>query len=46
VARFAGALRGTADAVESQQMKDIVLIGVTVAFFVLGWVYARAFDRL
>jgi len=28
------------------QMKDIVLIGVAVAFFALSWIYARSFDRL
>jgi hypothetical protein len=28
------------------QMKDIVLIGVSLAFFVVAWVYARSFDRL
>jgi len=27
-------------------MKDIVLIGVSVAFFALSWVYTRSFDRL
>jgi len=27
-------------------MKDIVLIGVTVAFFAISWLYARTFDRL
>jgi len=27
-------------------MKDLVLIGVSVAFFALSWIYARAFDRL
>jgi len=27
-------------------MKDIVLIGVSVAFFALSWAYARSFDRL
>jgi hypothetical protein len=28
------------------QMKDVVLIGVSVAFFVVAWVYARSFDQL
>jgi hypothetical protein len=28
------------------QMKDVVLIGVSVAFFVVAWVYARSFDHL
>jgi hypothetical protein len=27
-------------------MKDLVLIGVSVAFFALSWIYARSFDRL
>jgi len=31
---------------EVQQMKDLVLIGVTAAFFALSWVYARSLDRL
>jgi hypothetical protein len=31
---------------ERGEMKDGVFIGVTVAFFALAWVYARAFDRL
>jgi hypothetical protein len=37
---------GTTDALSGVQMKDLVLVGVTVAFFALAWVYARAFDRL
>jgi hypothetical protein len=28
------------------QMKDLVLIGVSVAFFVVAWVYARSLDHL
>lgn len=28
------------------RMKDLVLIGVSVAFFALSWIYARSFDRL
>jgi hypothetical protein len=43
--RRAGA-RGTTDALSRGEMKDLVFIGVTVAFFALAWVYARAFDRL
>ena len=27
-------------------MKDVLFVVVTVAFFALGWVYARSFDRL
>jgi len=27
-------------------MKDLVFIGITVAFFTVGWLYARSFDRL
>jgi len=27
-------------------MKDLVLLGVSVAFFALAWVYARSFDNL
>jgi hypothetical protein len=38
--------RGTTDALEWVQMKDVVLIGVTVAFFALAWAYARGFDHL
>jgi hypothetical protein len=44
--RFAGCARGTPDAVRREQMKDIVLIAVTVAFFALSWIYARSFDHL
>jgi hypothetical protein len=29
-----------------ERMKDLVLIGVSVAFFALSWIYARSFDRL
>jgi hypothetical protein len=39
------ALDGTFDAVH-RRMKDIVLIGVSVAFFALSWLYAQSFDRL
>jgi hypothetical protein len=31
---------------DTAQMKDVVFIGATLAFFALAWVYARAFDRL
>jgi hypothetical protein len=27
-------------------MKDLMLVGVTIAFFAIGWVYAKSFDRL
>jgi len=27
-------------------MKDLVLMGISVAFFALAWVYARSFDHL
>jgi len=27
-------------------MKDLVLVGVSVGFFVVAWMYAKAFDRL
>jgi len=27
-------------------MKDLVLVAVTGAFFVVTWLYARSFDRL
>ncbi|HMF39966.1 MAG TPA: hypothetical protein VKQ32_04700 [Polyangia bacterium] len=37
---------GTADALTSTQMKDLVLLGLSVAFFALAWVYARSFDHL
>lgn len=37
---------GTRDARSLAQMKDIVLIGVSVAFFALSWLYARSFDGL
>ena len=40
------AQHGTRDAVGPMQMKDLVLIGVSVAFFVVAWVYARSFDHL
>jgi hypothetical protein len=46
VATLAARVRGTPDAVGLMQMKDIVLIGVSLAFFVVAWVYVRAFDRL
>jgi len=46
VAPVAGNVHGTPDAVGLMQMKDIVLIGVAVAFFALSWIYARSFDRL
>jgi hypothetical protein len=39
-------VRGTPDALKAVQMKDLLLIGVTVAFFALAWVYARSFDHL
>ena len=29
-----------------RHMKDLVLIGVSIAFFALSWIYARSFDRL
>lgn len=28
------------------RMKDLVFVGVTLAFFALGWIYVRALDRL
>jgi hypothetical protein len=28
------------------QMKDLVLIGASLAFFVVAWVYAGSFDHL
>ena len=37
---------GTSDALPRGQMKDLVLIGVSLAFFALAWVYARSFDHL
>jgi len=27
-------------------MKDLIFIGVTVAFFAVGWLYAKSFDRI
>lgn len=27
-------------------MKDLLFVGVTLAFFALGWLYVRALDRL
>ena len=36
---------GTVDAV-TEGMKDIVFIGVTIAFFAVSWLYAKSFDRL
>jgi len=27
-------------------MKDLVFVGVSVGFFVVAWLYAKAFDRL
>jgi hypothetical protein len=27
-------------------MKDLLFVGVTLAFFALGWIYVRALDRL
>jgi len=27
-------------------MKDLLFVGVTLAFFALSWLYARSFDRL
>jgi hypothetical protein len=27
-------------------MKDLILIAVSVAFFAVGWLYVRSFDRL
>jgi len=38
--------RGTPDALASTQMKDLVLMGISAAFFALAWVYARSFDHL
>jgi hypothetical protein len=36
---------GTADALFAG-MKDLLFVGVTLAFFALGWIYVRALDRL
>jgi len=27
-------------------MKDLLFIAVTVAFFAVGWLYAKSFDQL
>jgi len=27
-------------------MKDLILLGTTVAFFAVAWAYTRSFDRL
>jgi len=27
-------------------MKDLIFVGVSVGFFVVAWLYAKAFDRL
>jgi len=27
-------------------MKDLLFVGITVAFFAVAWLYARSFDRL
>jgi hypothetical protein len=27
-------------------MKDILFVGVTIAFFAMSWLYARSFDHL
>ncbi len=41
------ARRVVARAMQRQErMKDLVLIGVSVAFFALSWIYSRSFDRL
>jgi hypothetical protein len=37
---------GTADAHSPKQMKDLLLIAVSLAFFGLTWAYARSLDRL
>ena len=36
---------GMADA-SSAGMKDLILIGVTVAFFAVSWLYVKSFDRI
>jgi hypothetical protein len=37
---------GTPDARETSVMKDLVFVGVTVAFFALAWLYTKSLDRL
>jgi hypothetical protein len=27
-------------------MKDLIFVGISVAFFAVGWLYAQSFDRL
>jgi hypothetical protein len=27
-------------------MKDLLFIGITIAFFAVGWLYTKSFDRL
>jgi hypothetical protein len=34
------------DARRTVIMKDLVLVAVSGAFFVVAWLYARSFDRL
>jgi hypothetical protein len=30
----------------TQPMKDLLFVGLTVAFFAVSWLYARTFDHL
>jgi hypothetical protein len=31
---------------KTRTMKDIALVGVSVAFFLVAWIYTKSFDRL
>jgi len=37
---------GTRRAYTRLAMKDLIFVGVSVGFFVVAWLYAKAFDRL
>ena len=37
---------GTRRAYTQPAMKDLIFVGVSVGFFVVAWLYAKAFDRL
>jgi hypothetical protein len=37
---------GTTNAGVTVIMKDLVFVGITLAFFWIAWVYTKSFDRL
>jgi hypothetical protein len=38
--------RRRVDASRRTTMKDLLFVAITAAFFALGWIYAKSFDRL